>query len=150
MLSPLPLCLTLCSDLRQIRALWRHYYENTAGIVFMVNSADRERIDDRNDALDSAKENLHRLLSEPLLCASAPGGDGTAPRIAPPLLVLANKQDVAGAMSVQEVTERLGLDALRPSRQVLVQGCSTLKPDIPEVRQGLDWMIETLLANNQR
>ncbi len=30
----------------QIRPLWRHYYQNTNGIIFVVDSNDRERIDD--------------------------------------------------------------------------------------------------------
>jgi len=30
----------------KIRPLWRHYYQNTQGIIFVVDSNDRERIDD--------------------------------------------------------------------------------------------------------
>ena len=30
----------------QIRPLWRHYYQNTQGIIFVVDSNDEERIDD--------------------------------------------------------------------------------------------------------
>ena len=28
----------------QIRPLWRHYYENTGGIIFVIDSNDRERV----------------------------------------------------------------------------------------------------------
>ena len=41
----------------KIRLLWRHYYQNTQGIIFVVDSNDRERVDD-------AKEELHRMLGE--------------------------------------------------------------------------------------
>ncbi len=41
----------------QIRPLWRHYFANTQGLVFVVDSADRERIAE-------AKEELHHMLGE--------------------------------------------------------------------------------------
>lgn len=41
----------------KIRLLWRHYYQNTQGLIFVVDSNDRERIDD-------AREELHKMLSE--------------------------------------------------------------------------------------
>jgi small GTP-binding protein len=30
----------------KIRPLWRHYYQNTQGLIFVVDSNDRDRIDD--------------------------------------------------------------------------------------------------------
>lgn len=30
----------------QIRPLWRHYYQNTQGLIFVVDSNDRDRIED--------------------------------------------------------------------------------------------------------
>ena len=41
----------------KIRLLWRHYYQNTQGLIFVVDSNDRDRIDD-------AREELHKMLSE--------------------------------------------------------------------------------------
>ena len=41
----------------KIRPLWRYYYENIQGLIFVVDSNDRERIDD-------AREELHRMLNE--------------------------------------------------------------------------------------
>merc|ERR1712072_1010538 len=40
----------------KIRKLWRHYYQNTQGIIFVVDSNDRDRIED-------AREELVRMLS---------------------------------------------------------------------------------------
>merc|ERR1712159_562979 len=34
----------------KIRPLWRHYYQNTQGIIFVVDSNDQERIDDASGA----------------------------------------------------------------------------------------------------
>merc|ERR1712115_666732 len=41
----------------KIRPLWRHYYHNTQGLIFVVDSSDRERIQD-------AREELHKMLNE--------------------------------------------------------------------------------------
>jgi len=39
----------------KIRPLWRHYYQNTQGVIFVVDSNDRDRIDDSKDYEHSAK-----------------------------------------------------------------------------------------------
>lgn len=49
----------------QIRPLWRHYFHNTQGLIFVVDSADRERIEE-------AAGELHRVLAEV-------GGRGSGP-----------------------------------------------------------------------
>ncbi len=41
----------------KFRPLWRHYYENTSAVVFVVDSNDRERISE-------ACEHLHRMTNE--------------------------------------------------------------------------------------
>ena len=41
----------------KIRPLWRHYYQNTQGLIFVVDSNDRDRI-------DAARDELHRMLNE--------------------------------------------------------------------------------------
>ena len=41
----------------KIRPLWRHYYQNTEGLIFVVDSNDRER-------LDNARTELHKMLNE--------------------------------------------------------------------------------------
>lgn len=41
----------------QIRPLWRHYFQNTQGLIFVVDSNDRDRIVE-------AKDELHRMLNE--------------------------------------------------------------------------------------
>ena len=45
------------SSLLQIRPLWRHYFQNTQGLIFVVDSNDRDRIGE-------AKDELHRMLNE--------------------------------------------------------------------------------------
>lgn len=75
------------------RPLWRHYYQNTDALVLVVDSNDRERIGEVKDELD-------RMLAEDELRDAI-------------LLVLANKQDLPGALTALEVTDKLGLTAIR-------------------------------------
>jgi hypothetical protein len=42
---------------KQIRPLWRHYFQNTQGLIFVVDSNDRERVVE-------ARDELHRMLNE--------------------------------------------------------------------------------------
>ena len=112
----------------KIRPLWRHYYQNTQGIIFVVDSSDRDRLDSSTDKESSARDELQRLLDEDELRDAA-------------LLVLANKQDLPNAMKVQEVTERLGLNKLR-NRQWYIQGASA--PTGDGLYEGLDWLSNTL------
>jgi small GTP-binding protein len=58
----------------KIRPLWRHYFQNTQGIIFVVDSNDRDRIVE-------AREELQRMLNEDELRDAL-------------LLVFANKQDL--------------------------------------------------------
>ncbi|VDM54783.1 unnamed protein product [Angiostrongylus costaricensis] len=89
----------------KIRPLWRHYFQNTQGLIFVVDSNDRERIEE-------SREELHKMVNEDEL------RDAT-------LLVFANKQDLPNAMSAAELTDKLGLHNLR-SRQVLIIARSQL------------------------
>ena len=79
------------------RPLWRHYYQNTQGIIFVVDSNDRERIDDSSGCSYSAKDLLYSLLDEEELCDAS-------------VLIFANKQDLPNAMSISEVKEKLSLN----------------------------------------
>ncbi|CAG0885364.1 unnamed protein product, partial [Darwinula stevensoni] len=85
----------------KIRPLWRHYFQNTQGLIFVVDSNDRERITE-------AQEELQKMLQEDELRDAV-------------LLVFANKQDLPNAMSAAELTEKLGLRSLSSRRICLTQ-----------------------------
>jgi ADP-ribosylation factor 1/2 len=101
----------------KIRPLWRHYYQNTNGVIFVVDSNDRERIDD-------TKDELHKMLNEDELRDAV-------------LLVFANKQDLPNAMNAKEITERLGLNSMRQRRWYIQPTCATTGDGLYE---GLDWL----------
>ena len=106
----------------KIRVLWKHYYQNTDGLIFVVDSNDRDRVDD-------AAEELKKMLAEEELKDCV-------------VLVMANKQDLSGAMSPNEVTDKLGMSQLK-GRQWLVQGTSATTGQ--GLKEGLDWMAGILL-----
>lgn len=89
----------------KIRPLWRHYYLGTQGLIFVVDSADRERIDE-------AKVELHRIISDPEMKDCI-------------VLVFANKQDLPNAMSPREVTERLALNQITDHLWNVQPACAT-------------------------
>ena len=105
----------------KIRPLWRHYYENTQGIIFVVDSSDRDRIPD-------ARDELHRMLNEVQLQDAV-------------LLVFANKQDRPNAMNVAEVAENLGLHRLQHRRWHIQASCATMGDGLLE---GLDWFTNAI------
>jgi len=60
----------------KIRPLWRHYFSGTQGLIFVIDSNDRARIDE-------ARQELHRIILDREMKEAL-------------LLVFANKQDIKG------------------------------------------------------
>jgi len=105
----------------KIRPLWRHYYQNTQGVIFVVDSNDRDRVGE-------ARDELHRMLNEDELRESI-------------LLVFANKQDLPNAMNAAEITDKLGLHSLRQRNWYIQSTCATTGDGLYE---GLDWLSSAL------
>ncbi|CAD6333447.1 unnamed protein product [Miscanthus lutarioriparius] len=101
----------------KIRPLWRHYFQNTQGLIFVVDSNDRERVVE-------ARDELHRMLNEDELRDAV-------------LLVFANKQDLPNAMNAAEITDKLGLHSLRQRHWYIQSTCATSGEGLYE---GLDWL----------
>jgi len=106
-----------------IRPYWRCYYANTNGIIYVVDSVDRDRLPD-------AAHELKLMLEEEEL------GGVT-------LLVFANKQDLPDALSSAEVSEGLGLTSIR-NRQWAIFQTSALKGT--GISDGLDWLTNVMQA----
>ena len=107
-----------------MRKMWHHQYSTTDGIIFVIDSDDREMIDDSSGRDYTAKEELFRMLACDELRDAL-------------LLILANKQDLPNAMCMDEIIERLGLQTLR-RHQWHVQSTSAINGD--GLYQGLDWL----------
>jgi len=89
----------------KIRPLWRHYFSGTQGLIFVIDSNDRARIDE-------ARQELHRIILDREMKEAL-------------LLVFANKQDIPGAMTPTEVTEKLRLTQLKERMWYVVPSCAT-------------------------
>ena len=105
----------------KIRPLWRHYFQNTQGIIFVVDSNDRDRIAE-------ARKELMDMLNEDELRDAL-------------LLVLANKQDLPNAMKTAEMTDKLGLHSLRQRNWFIQATCATSGDGLYE---GLEWLRDNI------
>ncbi|KAG1761341.1 ADP-ribosylation factor 1 [Suillus occidentalis] len=105
----------------RIRLLWHYYFNNAKGVIFVVDSSDRDRILE-------AKEELRMLMNNDELKDSL-------------LLVLANKQDMPGAMSASELTDKLELRTFRQRTWYIQCTCATSGEGLYE---GLEWLATNL------
>lgn len=80
-------------------------FQNTQGIIFVVDSNDRDRVSE-------ARDELQRMLNEDELRDAL-------------LLVFANKQDLPNAMNAAEITDKLGLHSLRNRHWYIQTTCAT-------------------------
>ena len=110
----------------RIRPLWRHYFQGTNGLIFVVDSNDRDRAED-------AREELHKMLNEEEMREAV-------------VLVFANKQDLPNSMPAAEITEKLGLSALRNRQWFIQSACATTGDGLYE---GIDWMSRALSARKK-
>merc|ERR1712110_310724 len=104
-----------------IRPYWRCYYANTKAIIYVVDSADSQRI-------GISREELVSMMEEEELKDAS-------------LLVFANKQDLPGAMDVEQVSEALGLSSLK-DRQWQIFKTSAVQGS--GLFEGLDWLVNTI------
>merc|ERR1712232_1152046 len=104
----------------KIRPLWRHYYANTQGLIFVVDSNDVNR-------MDIARETICSMMKEDELHHAA-------------LLVYANKQDLPNALGASEISDKLGLRNLWC--EWYIQSCCATTGD--GLYEGLDWLSSTL------
>lgn len=103
----------------KIRSLWKHYFLGAHGVIFVLDSSDRKRVQE-------AREELWNMLRDTELEQAA-------------CLILANKQDLPEAMSCKEVTEELQLHELRSHRgRYHVQPTSAAHGE--GIYEGLDWL----------
>ncbi|RSL78578.1 ADP-ribosylation factor-like protein 2 [Fusarium floridanum] len=104
---------------KTLRSYWRNYFEKTDALIWVVDATDRLRIEDCRDELRGL------LLEERLAGAS--------------LLVFANKTDVEGCMTEQEILSALQLESIRTHRWHILP-CSAMTGS--NLKEGLSWVVE--------
>jgi len=105
----------------KIRPLWRHYFAGTQALIFVVDSNDRERIDE-------ARQELFKIINDQEMKDAI-------------LLVFANKADLESAMPPEELAEQLGLEKLK-DRKVFIQASCAISGD--GLMEGLTWLSENV------
>ncbi|BFY99159.1 hypothetical protein BsWGS_02198 [Bradybaena similaris] len=108
----------------KIRPLWRHYYFNTQAVIYVVDSSNRER-------LDEAQSELVKLVQEKELKEAS-------------LLIFANKQDIDGCVTIEEITEQFGLLKLCCNRSWHLQACDGKSGQ--GLADGLEWLSRQMVA----
>lgn len=104
-----------------LRAYWRNYYETTDGLIFVVDSSDKMRLED-------CKHELRSLLAEERLAGAT-------------LLLFANKQDLDGSLNSQMMREFLQLDDIKTHHWRIVP-CSAFTGD--NLLVGFDWLLDDI------
>ncbi|XP_055033853.2 ADP-ribosylation factor-like protein 13A isoform X2 [Misgurnus anguillicaudatus] len=114
----------------EVRGTWKERYGEAHGIVFVIDSSDRQRMKD-------VRESLVDLLKHPRVAGK-------------PLLVLANKQDKMNALLGNELIEILSLEKLvNQSRSLChIEPCSALMDlrrwSDRKTLRGLRWLLRAV------
>ncbi|KAH8084051.1 ADP-ribosylation factor family-domain-containing protein [Filobasidium floriforme] len=103
------------------RQSWSQYFQATSGVILVIDSTDRAR-------MDLVRQELLKMMSDENLKDAL-------------LLVYANKQDLPNAMSPSEVSTGLNLTSLK-DRDWQIFGASALKG--AGLFEGLDWLVGKL------
>lgn len=108
---------------KSLRSYWRNYFEQTDGLIWVIDSTDGRRLKDCADE-------LHTVLLEERLAGAS-------------LLIFMNKQDVQGAIRQEEIVRELELSALG-NRHWKVVGCSAVTGS--GLEQGFGWIVADIAS----
>ena len=104
------------------RSLWDVYYMSTDAIVYVIDSQDDEYFEE-------SKAQFHKLLVHPILKNAT-------------ILIFANKQDLPGAKSINQLIQDYGFDKIK-NHIWHIQSCSALKGE--GLVTGIKWLSEQLV-----
>jgi ADP-ribosylation factor-like protein 2 len=104
-----------------IRSYWKNYYEHTDGIIWVIDAADKRRLQD-------TYMELHKLLQQEKLAGAS-------------LLIFANKNDLPGSVTSQYIAEILELQKIQ-KRHYHIESCSAVTGD--GLKDGIDWLIKDI------
>ncbi|XP_075014685.1 ADP-ribosylation factor-like protein 8B isoform X3 [Calonectris borealis] len=92
----------------RFRSMWERYCRGVNAIVYMVDAADREKI-------EASRNELHNLLDKPQLQGI-------------PVLVLGNKRDLPNALDEKQLIEKMNLAAIQ-DREICCYSISCKEKD---------------------
>tara|TARA_A100001388_G_C28598142_1_gene416797 strand:+ start:131 stop:679 length:549 start_codon:yes stop_codon:yes gene_type:complete len=106
-----------------LRSMWKHYYEGSDAIIFVVDSNDKDR-------LQEASDELYELLDNQYLKDK-------------PFLIFANKQDLPCAVDINEFKKKMRLENMEMARKIRIVGCSAINNE--KIDLGLKWLRSALI-----
>ncbi|XP_076159304.1 ADP-ribosylation factor-like protein 13B isoform X2 [Alosa pseudoharengus] len=115
---------------KRIRGIWKNYYSESYGVVFVVDSSDTQRLQETRDTMEE-------VLRHPRIAGK-------------PVLVLANKQDRDGALAEADIIEGLSLEKLVNENKCLcqIEPCSAVigygKKVDKSIKNGLNWLLSSI------
>ncbi|XP_034720399.1 ADP-ribosylation factor-like protein 13B isoform X3 [Etheostoma cragini] len=115
---------------KRIRGIWKNYYSESHGVVFVVDSSDVQRIQE-------TRETMAEVLQHPRIAGK-------------PVLVLANKQDQEGALAEADIIENLSLEKLVNENKCLcqIEPCSAVlgygKKFDKSIKKGMKWLLNNI------
>lgn len=109
---------------KTIRPFWRNYFDQVDALIYVIDSADRKRVDETGIE-------LRQLLEEEKLSHV-------------PLLIMANKMDLMSALTPSELTAELGLDDIR-DRTWQMLPCSAKTGE--GLQESMEWLVEQINVN---
>ncbi|WAR18628.1 ARF-like protein [Mya arenaria] len=112
----------------KIRPLWRHYFQNAEGLIYVVDSSDRSR-------MAEAREELFGILESDEMRGV-------------PVVVLANKQDLPNALSTSGVVDQLCLNKLTGRKWYVHGSCATTGDGIYDGMSHLSTMVKEFKKGN--
>jgi ADP-ribosylation factor-like protein 2 len=104
-----------------IRSYWRNYFEQTDGLIFVIDSVDQQR-------MELAAKELHSLLKEERLQGAS-------------LLIYANKQDLEGAIAIKQIASIMRLEDIK-THHWSIQKCSAMSG--LNLLAGMDWLVDDI------
>lgn len=118
----------------RIRPLWKNYFSDVHGAIFVVDSADTER-------MDEVKREFVECFKHPMLQGK-------------PILIFANKQDLKEALDEAEISQQMGLNELTSSSHLVVKTIADAKKNgdafDERIFEGLNWLLKSVTSDYQR
>lgn len=115
---------------KKIRNLWNYYYQGTQGLIYVIDSADVER-------LAEASEQLHAILENDCMRGV-------------PVVIIANKQDLPNAAKCTQIVAKLELEKLRMRNDWFIQGsCAVTGEGIYEAMKKMADMVKENSLNSK-
>ncbi|KAL4435158.1 hypothetical protein ABPG74_003651 [Tetrahymena malaccensis] len=111
---------------KSIREVWDQYFLESDAVIYVVDSTDKSKEDE-------SMEEFQKLLKNEQLKNAV-------------FLIFANKQDIDGAMTADQIAEKYKLSDIK-THSWHIQACSAVKNT--GLGEGLDWVVDKILEKNK-